>query len=182
MLSPMATLLHLAGHYYVHHQGVGLLPLYDIARVLDRWSNQIDGAALTETARSFGLLFAVQGVLREVTAIWHAPLPPHFSIFADPGGELPAAEIAGPFRYSHHVRDLMGIAGLKMRLVYLWKLMFPGREYLRQRYGMRDERLAVFYYGYRMVRFFAGACAILLASARRKVIRARGGNTAKLVD
>jgi len=182
MLSPLATLLHLAGHYSVHHQSKGLLPLYDIARVLTRWPDRIDGDELTETARSLGLLSAVQAVLREVSAIWQVPLPANFSFDADQSGGLPAPEIAGPYRYSHHVRDLMGIAGLKMRFVYLWKLMFPGAEYLRQRYGMRDERLAAFYYGYRMVRFVAGACGILLASAQRKVSRARGGDAAKLVD
>jgi len=164
MLSPMAALLHLAGHYYLHHQGVGLLALYDIARVQARWSDRIDGDELTETARTFGLLSAVQAVLREVTAIWQVPPPAHFSIGADQAGGFHPAETAAPSRYLHHVRDLMGVEGFKPRVSYLWRLLFPSREYLRQRYGMRDERMAVFYYGYRMLRCVAAIPGMLLAS------------------
>jgi hypothetical protein len=168
MLSPMAALLHLSAHYYLHHQGIGLRPLYDIARLLTRGSDRIDGDELTETARSFGLLWAVQNAVREVTAIWQVPLPERFSPEAGFPGRPPSAETAIPSRYVHHLRDLNGLAGWKARLIYLWILIFPSREFLRQRYGMRQERLAGLYYAYRIVRGLAGLPGLLWAVVRHK--------------
>jgi hypothetical protein len=167
MLTPAAALLHLSGHYYLHHQGFGLRMLYDIARLLMHGSDRIDGDELLETARSFGLLWAVQDAVREVTAIWQVPLPERFSPAAGfPGGGSPL-EILIPSRYWHHLRDWYGLAGWKARLSYFWKLVFPSREYLRQRYGMRQERLAGFYYAYRILRGLAGLPGMLWEVMRR---------------
>jgi hypothetical protein len=60
------------------------------------------------------------------------------------------------------------LAGWKARLIYLWILIFPSREFLRQRYGMRQERLAGLYYAYRIVRGLAGLPGLLWAVVRHK--------------
>ena len=167
MLSPTAALLHLAAHYYVHHKGIGLRPLYDLARLLSMRAEQIDGQALTEASRNFGLLFAVQSALLEAAAIWQFPLPEHFSLTADRAGGIPPADLMVSSRYLHHIRDWVGVAGWKARLKYLGKLFFPGLEYLRERYGMRNNRLAGFYYAYRVFRGLIAVPGMLLAFLRR---------------
>jgi hypothetical protein len=168
MLSPTAALLHLAVHYYVHHSGAGLLSLYDVARLLTRWSDRIDWDELSETAKSCGYLWAVQAILREVTAVWQVPLPASFVLEMDAAGGIPQTEIASPSRYLHHIEELMSVAGWKARLTYLWILLFPSKGYLRDRYGMREDRLALFYYGYRMIRCIVRLPSLLVAFLRRR--------------
>jgi hypothetical protein len=167
MLSPMATLLHLSAHHYIHHQRLGLRSLYDIARLLMLWSDRIDGEELTETARSFQLLWAVTGAVREAAAVWQVPFPARFSPEAGSSVGIPTPETMTASRYMRHVRNLAGMTGWRARWTYLWKLVFPSREYLRQRYGMRREGLRALYYGYRILRGVAAIPVMLWALARR---------------
>ncbi|MBN1439760.1 MAG: nucleotidyltransferase family protein [Anaerolineales bacterium] len=170
MLSPAATLLHLTGHYSLHHGGAGLLQLYDIARVQARWGKAINAEELAEAARSFGLLSAVQAALREAAALWRIPVPEGFDRELHRRGNAFLAEATSTSRYFHHLRDFMGVAGWKNRLAYLWKLAFPSREYLRQRYGMREDRLAALYYAYRLLRGGIGMGNILLDLVRNTAL------------
>ncbi len=160
MLSPAAAFLHQAVHFHSHQTETALLPLYDIARLMTLWRDRIDWDELAGTARAFGLLEIVQDVLRELTEIWAVPVPSQFSAGAD-GAGIRAAGAGIPLRYFHHVRDLGSITGWKARGFYIWKLLFPSTAYLRRRYGMRDDRLAVFYYGYRLIRMLTGLLGLL---------------------
>ncbi len=150
-------------HFHSHQTETALLPLYDIARLMTLWRDRIDWDELAGTARAFDLLEIVQEVLRELTEIWAVPIPAQLSAGADDAAGIRAAGAGIPLRYFHHLRDLGSIAGWKARWVYAWKLLFPSRTYLRQRYGMRDDRLAVFYYGYRVIRSAAGLLGLLPA-------------------
>jgi hypothetical protein len=175
MLSPTAALLHQAVHFYAHHTETGLLPLYDIARLLTRWRDRIDWDDLMGTARAFGLLWVVQDVLRDLSEIWQVSLPAQISAAADAAGGIRTVDIHARSRYVHHVEDFGSVAGRKARILYLWKLLFPSKLYLRQRYGMRDDRLAVVFYGYRMIRCLAGILGLLPAFLRRKRVLPKPG-------
>jgi hypothetical protein len=166
-LEPAAMLIHLAAHYAVQHRREGLRPLADIARLLDRRSDRIDGAGLAETVRTFGQTSILQSVLREVAAVWDVPLPTGF-FPEDPGSRNAAGAQPSRSRYGHHIRKFLGTPGWKSRLTYARKLVFPGLPYLRERYGMRDDRLAVCYYGYRICRLAAALPGLLAAAVFRR--------------
>ena len=74
-LGPLAQVLYLSAHYHLHHGGKGLVWLYDIAAVIDRYRDEIDWDELPRRAEQYGLVSSVYRVLRTLAEEWLLPLP-----------------------------------------------------------------------------------------------------------
>ena len=171
MFAPAAQIMHLAAHAVLHHQGHGLLALYDLALVLAQYREQIDWNDVIESARTFGLSGVLQSILARTEKSWGVAIP------EDVGEQLARsfgvrekilfAVNTTSIVYARDVWDGMNLPDGKLRWLYLWHTWFPSREYMRKRYGITDTRALPLHYVRRLgrgVAMFAQSAAAMVGN------------------
>jgi len=139
-LDPTASLLYLAAHLFLKHQGSSdrLLWLYDIARLLEQRGEAIDWAAALRQAKALGWGEALHAAFRSAHAELGADLPPEV-----------VAELAEKHPIPHQVRVFRNWSKAELSLANLekltpggrlrqgWAALFPSREHIQRRYQPR---------------------------------------------
>jgi hypothetical protein len=155
-LSVEATLLHLCAHLVLHHRGVGLLWLHDVAALLHQSQHCIDWEVVVQRADSFGLKSALRSVLELVHTHWRTPLPEGLlaRLAALPIDEheeraLALAETPPEAVAQRFVQDVVGLPTWRQRGDFILANLFPSPEYMRWRYAISRHWLTPFYYPYR---------------------------------
>jgi hypothetical protein len=165
ILGPEAMLLHLSAHLMLHHQGMGLRWLHDMAEVVQHHSASLDWELLLDRARRYDLLLPLQATLPLVARRWRVSVPG--DVLARLTALTPSAREQRIFqqmttpeapvarRFWH---DLLAISGWRRRLQFLGRKLFPSTRYMRQRYQISSVWLTPFFYPYRwwlgMLSFF----------------------------
>ncbi|MBW7884286.1 MAG: nucleotidyltransferase family protein [Caldilineaceae bacterium] len=179
IFAPTAQLLHLTAHYYLHHGGNHLRWTCDMALLLARHGPTIDWPTLVEAATRFEVLQSLKSSLAQVAAVWGVEAPPAAEALlsrARPGlkEQVNFAIVAVRTMDARNLWDAATAPGVRGKLRYLRQLFFPSAEYMRRRYGMRDQRLLPFYYlrrwGNGLVKFPPSAWAMM-----RNALRMRRG-------
>jgi hypothetical protein len=168
VLAPEALLLHLCAHRALHHRGMGLLWLHDVAEVLHFFQDRVDWDLLLAKAAECDLVLPLQKVLSQVVEGWLPPVP---------AGSLerlrrlePTPEEIRVFNWLTAERrpvaqrfwaDLVSMPDWGQRLRYGMGNLFPSAAYMRQRYGIRHGFLLPLYYPWRWLIGLRGAVQLL---------------------
>lgn len=158
---PTAQLLHLSGHYTLHHSDPRLIWQYDLALLLTRWADQLDWDRVVQAARSFGLLRSLQHALRETCVTWELSLPPHAhalleTVPAEPYERLMFSLARARNRQARWIAD-----GIAHGSAHYWLAhLFPSPAYMREHYRIRHTLLLPYWY---IARLFIGGYKFLSA-------------------
>lgn len=141
-LCPEDLLLYLAMHVAVHHCVAGLLWLYDVFLLLERWGGTLGWAMLSERAGSWRVQTAICVVLREVEILFGARIPMMMIIAREPHG--PRASML-KWMLRHRGRTATGVADSVIPLLLvdrgrdvvqtLSRVLLPPTDWLRCRYS-----------------------------------------------
>ena len=156
-LGPEAQLLHLCAHLLLHHGGQELLWRNDIAAHLYHTQATLDWDLLLRQAARSDLLLPLQTLLPDLAAQWAAPVPAGVLAQLATCQPTPAEQRIFRWRRQANARpvlqrfwyDLASMPGWRPRLRYALVHLFPGRDYMRQRYPLRHPRLWPLTYPYR---------------------------------
>lgn len=156
MLGPEAQVLHLCAHLVLHHgQEDRLEPrlLADIAELCWRAGEAegamaIDWDLVLRLARDWDLVTALRRALSQAMERLGAPVPPAVlaALRAQPpsAGErraVAALTARDPSVIQRFLADLAGLSGLRLRLRFVGRNLFPSPDYMRQRYGSAGAAL-----------------------------------------
>ncbi|MBI5033880.1 MAG: nucleotidyltransferase family protein [Chloroflexi bacterium] len=177
MFAPEAQIMHLAAHAVLHHQGHGLLALYDLALVLAHYREQIDWDDVIKAAHDFRLSGVLQSILGRTQKSWGVSIPDHvFERLAYSFGLseriLFAVNTAARVQ-ARDVWDGMNLPDNQSRWLYLWHTLFPSRDYMQKRYDIADVRALPFHYVRRLGRG-VGLFAQSVAAMVQNVVRVFG--------
>lgn len=159
MLGPEAQLLHLAGHLMLHHQGVELLWVNDIAELLAAHEGELDWGQTIAHAQSSYLVLPLQRVAATMADEWSAPIPEE--ALARIRALEPLSEERWVFDHvsgegrpiaQRFWADVVSLPAWGSRVRFAWANLFPSSAYMQQRYAIRHPLLVPLYYPYRWVR------------------------------
>lgn len=149
---PTAQLVHLSGHYALHHSEPRLIWLYDLALVLVQWRDQLDWHEIGRVAHSFGLVRALQLALQDAADIWNIPLPSEAIALLNSNNSSRYERFMFSLarsrkRPARWIADGMALDGGHYWLAHL----VPSREYMQRHYKIRHAALLPFWYAVRLV-------------------------------
>jgi hypothetical protein len=155
-LAPVDALLLACAHRLHHLESDRLVWLYDIALLAgklddDTWKD------LVESARVRRLAGVCLRGLEATRATLGLEVPDAvLSDLSNRAPELSDLLLADDKQVWHRVaRDLHGLAGWRERFRLVWRYIFPGREYMRERYGITSGRHLPLAYASRAIRGLA---------------------------
>lgn len=155
-LNAELTLLHLAGHLMLHHQGRGMLWWHDIAELLYTAGETMDWQKMLALTRQTGLTAVMQAVAARLDSEWGRPFPP--SVAVELSSRAPAVKelrvyeaMAGdtPTVGKRFLSDLTSFPDSRERLRFLRDNLFPPAPYMDRRYSIPHPALRPLYYPYR---------------------------------
>jgi hypothetical protein len=162
MLGPEAQLLHLCGHLMLHHGSTGTvrdLWLYDVAAVIDRYREVLDWEDMLRRAQTYGLVLALQRVLRRASDVWQPSIPSYVlerldALKPSPEEQRAVSALTEPKRSASQsfLSELAALPAYGPRLRFVWRNLFPPPGYLEQIYGVPHRLLVPFAYPYRWLR------------------------------
>ena len=151
-LCPEDLLLHLCAHTAIDHGlEIGLLPFFDIARIIEHYRDEIDWDRLLHRAGQWGLRNCVYLVLSLSKKMAGLSLPEH--LLADSMPDAPAArELAaaeelvfeGCTPVASDIARLFGNESLAVKLRYCLRQIFPAGEAMRVVHPQVLSRLSLF--------------------------------------
>jgi hypothetical protein len=152
-LGAVDALLLACAHRLHHVESDRLIWLYDIA-LLAATLDEGGWRELVESARARRLASVCLRGLEAAREALGTAVPP--GVVRDLSGqslELSNLLLADERQVWHRVaRDLHGMRGWRDRFRLLWRYAFPGREYMKERYGIANGLLLPAAYAYRAVR------------------------------
>jgi hypothetical protein len=158
-LSPEAHLLYLASHL-AGHIDRRFIWSYDVVRILETYRDRFDWTLFVGAAKELRLSWSVTKAFEEAATVWGLDVPD--SIHSQLRRQTTLAEqiALSPAHGSawSYLVDGLSLLGWRRKLTWLWRVVFPGPDYLKQQYGMTDARMAPFYY---LLRFWRAAVATL---------------------
>jgi hypothetical protein len=159
-LCPEDQLIHLCLHLYHHMTAPRTIALYwfcDIHEWVTSNEHTLDWDAVAHRARTFGFATKVHAVLHLMRNHWRTPIPDDAAGPEDQRASLPSLAEALRFhrekwRYGnaklHQSLQRVGlfrqIPGWSHRAGFLFRTIFPDRQYLMMRYGMKNRRFVGF--------------------------------------
>jgi hypothetical protein len=141
-LSPEDLLLYLTVHVAVHHALAGLLWLYDLHLLLDRWADRLDWTALDQRASRWRVRSALYFGLHEVQQVFGTRVPRALMAALQPGGPrawavarlLRSRAPAQRHALEHLIAVLLVDRGRDV-VRTLGGVLWPSRGWLEARYG-----------------------------------------------
>jgi hypothetical protein len=174
MFTPTAQLLYLSAHSALHHGGQRLIWLYDVALLLSRCRDEIAWEELVQAAQEFGLAQPLRMTLMQVREVWGVAVPAEAkrrldkvrptlrerSVFAVTTARWPELRL---------LVDGLSLSGLRSKLAFWRRQIFPDASYMKARYEIGDLRLLPFFYLWRAARgvYAITRSAISVATAKR---------------
>lgn len=156
MLGAEAQLIHLSAHLMLHHQGYGLLWWNDIFELLRKYEATLNWEVVLTKAREFDLILPLRDVVLRLRAEWGAPVPPAaldglFAATATPREAQVYEWLTAPERPVAHrfAADLRALTSWRARLRFALSNLFPSAQYMRSRYGIKNNALLPLAYPYR---------------------------------
>jgi hypothetical protein len=171
MLTPQSQLIHLVAHYALHHRAQGLRWSFDIALLVTQCSAAIDWEATIAAAREFRMTRALQSVLGEVEQVWGVRLPeaartalscsrPTFS------DHVAFRLLTAPRSGATVVWNAWSTPGVRGKLTYLLRHVYPEKLYMAQLYRVADARVGPMLYARYFLRGIASlVCSIVSVTA-----------------
>ena len=167
-----AQIIHACGHL-LHHQAAGdeyrLLWLYDIASLIARYHREIDWDLVLTYGLRFNLVLAIRPVLLTIHKLLEPPIPQ--SVLDEIRDLQPTdtelrvhawLQKIGPSFKAYAAASIMSYPDLASRIRFIWRaLLFPSRNFMRNRYQIKHPVLTPFYYPYRWIEGLARAIRFL---------------------
>ncbi len=154
--------------------------MHDLYQLIRLYADSIDWEELLSVAQSFDLLLPLQKALPELEEGWGSPMPP--GMLARLSSMAPSLREQRKFGMGwgadqDYARTLLSGAlshpDWRSRLRYTGAILFPPRQYIIERYHVRQPALLPFYYAFRLLARLAQQIARLLhtlfPSPREKV-------------
>ena len=170
-LSIGGHLLHLCAHAH-HHRFDDLYRISDLLFILRDYFDQIDWDRFLQTVRIEAAQVPVYFSFKLVSQLYSLALPeelmgqlkpdgfrlwlhehffkPTFLVFEDQEDEIPFSFKSTPWIKST-LLNLLLMSRRTEKIQYLIRLLFPSKEWIRQRYDVPDDKSVVPYY---VLRFF----------------------------
>jgi hypothetical protein len=149
--------LHLAIHHFLHHIDNALKRTFDAALLVHHHGAEMNWPLVCTLAEEMGMGQMVERMLQEVEITWGVPTSAGLAAFAAQNGvDQPRPQrvnievLHSPIR---HLSIGATMPTLRRGVEYLVRQIFPRPNYMRQRYGMRQNWQLPFYY---MLRFGRG--------------------------
>ena len=137
VFSPEAQLLHLCSHHALHHADQGLFWLYDIAELIRQYGSILDWDTVITLANRYewgrSLASAVEGVF----TVFGMPVDPAVKLKVSRLQESPQERFTRAMvgRFSWVLVNGWQHVGLRRRLGFWLRMLFPPADYMRRRYG-----------------------------------------------
>jgi hypothetical protein len=158
VLNPEANLVYLPAHMGLHHQFRRIHSLVDLALLIVNNHGKINWQTVVQTTFEFDLLSVFRATLEALRQTWpELPLSEPFSLMKN----LQPSDI--DIRLYHlltaesrsHILDfyttLQSLPGLRKRVRYAWRNVFPQPDYMVSRYTIKTRWQLPFWYLYRLV-------------------------------
>ena len=144
-------LLHTAFHYgrHLHQDHAALKGLVDLLLVLRQHGEQVDWAEFWDTASRWEVVDEAAPVMRTLEHYWGADVRGiHPSVPPLPEEVLAAGVMtaSGPAHYAALFANAQRLPTLSGRARYLFRLLFPQPDHLRDRYGLPEGAAVTAYY------------------------------------
>jgi len=144
------TCAHLALH---HRNAENILNFFEIAAILQRAGGEMDWQVVADRAAAWGYGMQVRYVLAEIEQLWPVVVPKH-AIHALAAVEVTRKErwidwlVASTKgnRFRSALVEMLALPGWDNKFTAAFKHVFPGREYMHHRYGVRDKNLIKAYW------------------------------------
>jgi len=145
------TCAHLALH---HRNAENLLNFYEIAAILMRAGTSMDWQAVLDRATAWGYSMQVRYVVAQIQYLWPEVVPREvLELLAGLRPSLKdrwidqlVATTKGN-RIKSALVEMLALPGWKNKLTAAFRQVFPGREYMQHRYGVKEE---ILFQAYRM--------------------------------
>ena len=155
---PIAQLLQLSAHLWLHHAGGDLLGFYDIYRHTLLFFSQLDWEQVLSIGQDFELVLPLQNILPELAHSCGIPIPASI---------LEALHVMHPSNrerlkfgkvWDNDDQNYLAVffgrslanRDWPSRLRYAWSTLFPHPEEIRSRYNARGPFQILFFYFYRL--------------------------------
>ncbi len=144
------TCAHLALH---HRNAENILNFFEIASILQRAGGDMDWQAVVSRATAWGYSMQIRHVLGEIEQLWPEVVP------QSAVDTLAAVEVTRKERwidwlvastkgnrFRSALVEMMALPGIKNKLAAAFRQVFPEREYMQHRYGVRGNYLIKAYW------------------------------------
>jgi len=157
-LSPEDMLIHLCVHLHESiRDKAGNVDLYwfcDIHEVLKYYEKRIDWRLFCKRAEKAGVSPETGAVLHLIKENWDSPVPD--AVLSRIGKGTERLRITTVFyadqdktHFQYYIirfRSIMKIPGWRERIYFLLRFIFPAKEYLKERYGLKNSEKLGYYY------------------------------------
>jgi len=154
--------------FHIHkHMEAGLVRLgqvYDILQIVIRYKYQIDWDRLNYLCNKYNLSGIVQHVFHICKTHFNLNIPAvkheitnirHQEITNQNFSNILKGKKVIPAGLKNIRRKLEILTGIKVKAAYLYLLLFPNAEYMKNRYNLENNFMLLFFYPYRILnRFF----------------------------
>ncbi|MDX1614270.1 MAG: nucleotidyltransferase family protein [Candidatus Promineifilaceae bacterium] len=144
--------LHLCSHHAYHHRGPLARTAVDIALILQSPTVRLNWDVLLARAKEAELTWAVRQTLITAANDWYVPIPDGR---LEDLGKLSVSARQRCFAHSQRseflkvLQTFVMLPGPKLKSRFLVGQLFPDRDYLRWRYGVKAESPRIIAYGQR---------------------------------
>ncbi len=154
---PTAQLVYLTLHLALHHaRAPRLIHYYDLALLIQKYGAAIDWHSVPSYVQSSGLGRPVYQILKQLQAVWMiAPPENTLELFRPRIFDL-REYVAFRFTTATHneafvLTDALSVPGIRGKLRYALRHLFPDAAYMRQRYALAPNAFLPYYYARRLV-------------------------------
>jgi hypothetical protein len=159
LLDRTDLLLHLCCHLMHWRERAPVLWYFELDQLLRQDASDFDWVRLVHTARQSGQALLIARALQALDPLFHSPIPDHVIpelVYSSQArrSALKSLEqrivelLAGDstLRGREEFALFFAIRGLRAKLCYAWRLLFPSMEFMRFRYGSANGPALLFQY------------------------------------
>jgi hypothetical protein len=157
-------LIYTCAHLMLHHRNEEtLLNYFEIAAIIQRAGVDLDWQVILDRSRDWHYLVQVQNVLKKVNDLWPELIPTDGYLQITEAESslndklidyLVAKNKGNPFRSA--VVEMLALPGWRNKLSCAFQQIFPGKEYMVNRYALPEEHTLFWLYIIRLKKAISG--------------------------
>ena len=157
-------LIYTCAHLMLHHRNEEtLLNYFEIAAIIQRAGVNLDWQVILDRSRDWHYLVQVQNVIRKVNNFWPGTIPTDDYLMINNAettlndrliDNLVAKNKGNPFRSA--VIEMLALPGWRNKLYCTFHQIFPGKEYMVNRYALPEGHTLLWLYIIRLRKAISG--------------------------